>query len=135
VIPSHPHHDHSGGLRAFASVGVTVVTQESDRAYLTQALNTPATVNADYLSKSGRRARVEGVRDRRMMSDAMRTVEIHHIAGSPHEDGMLMVYLPKEKFLIQADTFTPAPPNAPPPAAVNPNSGNLADNSTRLGLK
>jgi len=68
------------------------------------------------------------------MSDGTRTVEIHHIAGSPHEDGMLMVYLPKEKLLIQADTFTPAPPNAPPPATPNPNSVNLADNITRLKL-
>jgi glyoxylase-like metal-dependent hydrolase (beta-lactamase superfamily II) len=48
---------------------------------------------------------------------------------------MLMVYLPKEKLLIQADTFTPPPPNTPPPAAANPNSVNLADNITKLGLK
>jgi len=68
------------------------------------------------------------------MSDGTRTVEIHHIAGSPHEDGMLMVYLPTEKLLIQADTFTPPPPNAPPPSAINPNSVNLADNITRLKL-
>lgn len=45
-----------------------------------------------------------------------------------------MVYLPKEKLLSQADTYTPAPPNAPPAAAVNPSSVNLADNLTRLGL-
>src|SRR5437867_3013546 len=36
VVASHSHHDHAGGLRAFASVGVRVITQESDRAYLTQ---------------------------------------------------------------------------------------------------
>jgi glyoxylase-like metal-dependent hydrolase (beta-lactamase superfamily II) len=77
---------------------------------------------------------VEGVRDRRVLTDGARTVEIHHIAGNLHEDGMLMVYLPKEKILIQADAFTPPAPNAPPPAAVNPNSVNLADNIARLNL-
>ena len=61
VIASHHHFDHSGGLRAFASVGVTVVTHESDRAFLTQALAASATVSPDYLAKSGRKAQVEGV--------------------------------------------------------------------------
>jgi len=69
-----------------------------------------------------------------VMNDGTRAVEIHHVAGNNHEDGMLMVYLPKEKLLIQADMFSPAPPNAPPPAAVNPNTVNLADNIARLGL-
>src|SRR5207245_678157 len=84
----------------------TVVAHESDRAFLTKAFAAPATLSPDLLAKSGRKAQVEGVRERRVMSDGTRTVEIHHIAGSPHEDGMLMVYLPKEKLLIQADTFT-----------------------------
>ena len=29
---------------------------------------------------------------------------------------MLMAYLPKEKLLIEADAYTPLPPNTPPPA-------------------
>jgi hypothetical protein len=73
VIASHHHFDHSGGLRAFSSVGITVVAHESDRAFLTQALSAPATLNPDLLAKSGRQAQVEGVKDRRMMSDGTRT--------------------------------------------------------------
>src|SRR5437899_346748 len=134
VVASHHHFDHAGGLRAFASVGVTVVAHESDRAFLTQALAAPATISPDLLAKSGRKAKVEGVRDRRVMNDGTRTVEIHHVVGNNHEDGMLMVYLPKEKLLIQADMFTPPPPNAPPPATVNPNTVNLADNIAKFGL-
>ena len=56
------------------------------------------------------------------------------MAGSTHADGMLIVYLPAERLLIQADAFTPGPPNAPAPAVVNPLSVNLADNITRLNL-
>ena len=77
---------------------------------------------------------VEGVRDKRVLTDGTRTVEIHHIAGNLHADGLLMVYLPREKLLSQADTFTPSPPNAPPPSVVNASTVNLADNLARLGL-
>jgi glyoxylase-like metal-dependent hydrolase (beta-lactamase superfamily II) len=134
VVASHQHFDHAGGLRAFAGEGVTVITHESNRAFLERALAGPATVSPDHLAKSGKKGTVEGVRDKRVLTDGARTVEIHHIAGNLHEDGLLMVYLPKEKLLIEADAYSPAPPNAPPPAAVNPNSVNLADNISKLGL-
>lgn len=74
------------------------------------------------------------MRDRRVLSDGTRTVEIHHIAGILHDDGLLMVYLPREKLLIEADAYTPAPPNTPSPSPANPFSVNLADNITRIGL-
>ena len=61
-------------------------------------------------------------------------MEIHHIAGNAHQDGLLMVYLPKERLLIQADAFTRGPANAPPPTPPHPFSVNLADNITRLNL-
>jgi len=61
-------------------------------------------------------------------------VEIYHIADNTHCNGLLMVYLPTERFLVEADVFTPAPLNAPPPSAVNPLSVNLAENISRLGL-
>ena len=55
---------------------------------------------------------MEGVRDRRVLTDGTRTVEIHQIVGNLHSDDLLMVYLPKENLpkenlLIQADTYTP----------------------------
>ena len=45
-----------------------------------------------------------------------------------------MVYLPKEALLIEADAYTPAPPNTPPPAVANTNNVNLVDNIERLKL-
>jgi len=45
-----------------------------------------------------------------------------------------MAYLPKEKLLVEADVFTPAPPNAAPPAQPNPAPVNLYDNIERLNL-
>lgn len=134
LVASHHHFDHAGGVRAFVAEGATVISHETNRGFFGRALAARATIAPDRLARSPRKATVEGVRDRRVLTDGARTVEIHHIAGNLHEDGILMVYLPKEKLLIQADAFTPPAPNAPPPAAVNPNSVNLADNIARLSL-
>jgi glyoxylase-like metal-dependent hydrolase (beta-lactamase superfamily II) len=134
VINSHHHFDHAGGLRAVVADGITVITHESSRAFLEQALAASATMTPDRQAKAGGKPIVEGVRDRRTMTDGTRTVEIYHIAGNTHSDGLLMVYLPKERFLVEADVYTPAPPNAPAPTAVNPLTVNLAENITRLGL-
>ena len=77
---------------------------------------------------------MEGVGERRTLTDGARTVEIYHIAGILHHDGLLMVYLPKEKLLSQADAYTPVAPNATPPTPPSPYNIALADNITRLGL-
>jgi hypothetical protein len=52
-----------------------------------------------------------------------------------HQDGMLLVYLPKEKVLLQADAYNPAAQaNAQPPAAPSPYTLALLANVERLKL-
>jgi glyoxylase-like metal-dependent hydrolase (beta-lactamase superfamily II) len=75
------------------------------------------------------------VAEKRVISDGARTVELHHVRGNPHSSALIMVYLPKEKVLIEADAFTPGAPNAAYPQAVNPSTQNLYDNIERLGLQ
>jgi len=134
VINSHHHFDHAGGLRAFVAEGVTVITQDVNRAYLAQVLGAPATVRPDIQAKSGRQPVVEGVGERRTLTDGARVVEIYRIQGIMHHDGLLMVYLPKEKLLSQADAYTPAPPNVTPPMPPSPFNVALAENIARLKL-
>jgi hypothetical protein len=74
------------------------------------------------------------VRDKRVLTDGTRSVEIHHVAGNTHDDGLLMVYLPKESLLAEADAFTPPPAHSPPPGPPSPFTVNLADNVARLGF-
>ena len=134
LIVSHHHFDHSGGVRAFAGEGVTIITHDASKAFFERVLGMPATVGPDHLAKTGKKATVEGVRDRRVLTDGTRTVEVRHIAGIQHADDMLMVYLPKEKFLIEADAYTPPAPNAAPMSPPNPFTVSLLDNITKQNL-
>jgi glyoxylase-like metal-dependent hydrolase (beta-lactamase superfamily II) len=134
VIVSHHHFDHSGGVRAFAGEGITLVTHETARPFLERVIGLPATVGPDHLARSGKKAAVEGVRDRRVLTDGTRTVEIRPIAGILHADDMLMVYLPKEKLLIEADAYTPPAPNVAPMSPPNPFTVNLVENVSKQGL-
>ncbi len=134
VVNTHHHFDHSGGLRAFAAEGIPVITHETNRAFFETSLAAPATMTPDRQQAARHNVLVEGVRDKRVLTDGERIVEIHHLAGNTHADGLLLVYLPRERLLIQADAFTPGPASAPTPAIINPLSVNLADTITRLGL-
>ena len=127
VINTHHHFDHSGGLRGFASIGVPIITHEVNRAFLEAALAAPTTIYPDMLATSGRKATVEGFSGRRVLGDETRIVEIHHMADNPHHDGLVLVYLPKDRILIQADAFNPLAPNASYPTPPNPSSVHLAD--------
>jgi glyoxylase-like metal-dependent hydrolase (beta-lactamase superfamily II) len=134
VVNSHHHFDHAGGLGPFVAEGAIIITHDVNKAFFEQSLAAPRTVQPDTLTKSGKKATVEGVKDKRVLSDDTRTIELHHIQGNLHNDGLLMAYLPKEKLLVEADVYTPPPPNTPPPAKPNPVHVNLHDNIERLKL-
>jgi glyoxylase-like metal-dependent hydrolase (beta-lactamase superfamily II) len=134
LINSHVHFDHSGGLRTYVDEGATIVTHELNRPYYEQAWAAPRTLNPDRLEQSKKAATFETFSDKHVITDGGRIIEIYQIAGSGHNDGFAMVYLPREKILIEGDAYTPPAANVPPPAAPNPFSVNLYDNIIRLKL-
>jgi glyoxylase-like metal-dependent hydrolase (beta-lactamase superfamily II) len=134
AVNSHQHFDHSGGVRAAVAEGAIIVTQAANVPYFERVLATPNALRPDRLAQAAKTARLQAVADKAVMGDATRTVELHRIAGSIHTDSFLMVYLPKERLLIEADAYTPLPPNTPPPATPNANNVNLIDNIERLKL-
>lgn len=133
LVNTHAHFDHSGGVRAFAAEGVTIITHEMNKPFFERVYRNPHRINPDRLALSNRSAVIEGVGDKRVLTDGTKTLEIHHIRGNLHNDGLLMVYLPKEKVLIQADAFHPRP-GAPPYPSPPPFTVNLFENIQRLKL-
>lgn len=135
-VISHHHVDHTSGLPAVVAEGITIVTHEINKPLLQKALSAPRTLAPDSMTKSGKKPVIEGITgDKRVFSDATRTVEVHLVKGLPHADGLLIAYLPKEKILAYADMF-----NLPPAANPVPNPpvvGTMvfADNIERLQLQ
>ena len=134
LINTHAHFDHSGGLRTYVDEGATIVTHEMNKAYYEKAWSAPHSLNPDRLEQSKKTAMFETFTDKHMVTDGRRAIEIYPIQGSGHNDAFVMVYLPRERVLAEADAFTPAAADAPPPAVPNPFSVNLYDNIQRLKL-
>lgn len=120
IINTHSHFDHSGGLRTFVAEGARVVTHRDNIPFYEQVWANPRTINPDRLAKSGKQPVFEGVVGSRTVTDGSRELVMYHYAGNMHNSGMLMVYLPKEKILIEADSFSPSDnPNEVPTAIPN----------------
>ncbi|MCR6654138.1 MAG: MBL fold metallo-hydrolase [Cellvibrionaceae bacterium] len=134
LINSHQHFDHSGGLRTYVDAGATIVTHEGNKSFYEKAWSRPRTLNPDKLAISKKPAKFQTFSDKLVLNDGQRAIEIHSIVHNGHNDAFALVFLPKEKILIEADAFTPPAPNTPPPATVNPFAKNLYENITRLKL-
>ena len=137
VINSHHHFDHAGGLRAAAGEGATLVVGAAAKPYFERVFANPHRIAPDHLAKSGKSVgsvRFVAVNGKHVISDGARVIEVHEIQGSVHATGFHMVWLPKERLLIQGDAYTPGPPNSPPPPVPNGNNVNLVQNIERLGF-
>lgn len=134
LINTHHHIDHAGGLRAAVAEGVTIVTQELSAPLYRRYFSAPRTLVPDELAAAKKKLLLKTVKDKLVLSDGSRNVEVHRIRGNGHADNLLMIYLPLEKLLIEPDAFTPPPSNATLAPQNVPLAANLAENIENLKL-
>jgi glyoxylase-like metal-dependent hydrolase (beta-lactamase superfamily II) len=135
VVNTHLHFDHSGGLRTYVDEGATVVTHAANQAFYEKAWAAPRTLNPDRLSKSGKKPAFQGVTERSELKGTNnRTIELHVLRGNPHNEQVLVAWLPAEKLLFQSDMINPPAQGAqvPPPTAT---VTNFYDNLARLKIE
>jgi glyoxylase-like metal-dependent hydrolase (beta-lactamase superfamily II) len=135
VVTSHHHWDHLGGIRTAMDEGATIVTHQSNKVFLERVAKTPHTIVPDKLAASKKPVKIQTVADKGVLTDGMRTIELHLLKGYEHTGDMLVVYLPKEKLLAEPDAFTPPPqPGTPLVKTAVPYAKALYDNIQRLKL-
>jgi glyoxylase-like metal-dependent hydrolase (beta-lactamase superfamily II) len=134
VLTTHHHFDHSGGLRTYVARGATVVTHQTNVAYFQNTLMAPATIVPDAQSKNRKRAKLQGVKDKYVLTDGTQTIEVYATAGDTHTGEYTLVYLPGPKILVEGDAYSPGPAGAPPPATPPPNAVMLHNDLERLKL-
>ena len=95
----------------------------------------PARAGPDRLTKSSKKPTFQGVTDRTVLRGSNnRTIELHVLTGNPHNEQILVAWLPTEKLLFQSDMINPPAPNAqiPPPT---PTIAHFYDNLARLKIQ
>ena len=135
LINTHNHFDHLGGVRAFAAIGATIITPETNKAYYERSFANPQMIRPDDLAKSTKKAVIEGVQGSRTITDGKQTIDIYVQPLAGHNDAMILAYVPSQKLLVEADAWTPPAANAPAPTgAPNPFTVQLFDEVEKLKL-
>jgi glyoxylase-like metal-dependent hydrolase (beta-lactamase superfamily II) len=137
LINSHHHFDHLGGVRAYVAEGATIITNEMNVAYYEKIFSAPHTLDPDELAKNPKKAEIIPVKGKYVLSEEERSIEIYHVDGDFHNADIMMMYLPKDKILVEADDFTPDTPNVPAPSGLRPKifETNLNKQLKRLQLE
>ena len=128
VVVTHHHFDHTGGIRAAVSEGLTLVAQKASAPFYQEAVERGHTIVPDALAKNPKPLKIETVDEEMVLKDKTMTVNLYHIVGSPHADTLLMAYFPKERLLVEADVFNPGAP-------VAPFAANLLENIKKHNLR
>jgi glyoxylase-like metal-dependent hydrolase (beta-lactamase superfamily II) len=146
TVATHHHLDQIGGLRVLAGTGATVLISRRAQPWLEAVLQRPLVRRPDPLTALKGGPRIQGVGTLDVLEDPQRPVQVHAVRDSPHANGMLMVWLPKERILIHAEA---EPRNGPEATAADIAAGvpsdpvedaarfatsNLLDNLARLGI-
>jgi glyoxylase-like metal-dependent hydrolase (beta-lactamase superfamily II) len=87
--------------------GAAIVVPFNARAFYEKVARAPHTFNPDSLERNKRPVVIEAFGGgHRVLIDGERQVEIHPLPTS-HAEDLVVVYLPKEKMLIEADHISP----------------------------
>ena len=107
VVPTHHHLDHAGGIRAFMATGATVVAPFSAKEFYRQVAKARFTRRPDTLAQTRTAVTIEAFGGGpRILTDGQRRVEVYPLPTS-HAEDLVVIYLPAEKLLIEADHISP----------------------------
>jgi glyoxylase-like metal-dependent hydrolase (beta-lactamase superfamily II) len=106
VINTQYHFDHSGGLRTYVARGAAITTAAINERFFRRVFEAPHTLVADELERHPRAWMIDPVYDEAWIGDESQKLYVFEIPNV-HELGMLGVYLPEAKLVVEADLYNP----------------------------
>lgn len=113
VVPSHPHYDHTGGIRALASVGANVLVARGHEAELRGIVGSPHTNPPDALARRAAAGAEVGTIEvftaMTTIEQGAQSLELYEVTTIPHVVPKVLAYVPSSGALFQSDLFFGAP--------------------------
>ena len=120
---THPHFDHTGGARAAAAAGATLLVTSAHEKALRTLLEARHTNPADVLdtnrSTGGKVGSLSLFDGKYVLREGEQALELYALTGSPHVDPMVVAFVPKAGILFQSDLYFPATGAPSTPEAVH----------------
>jgi glyoxylase-like metal-dependent hydrolase (beta-lactamase superfamily II) len=105
AIVSHHHFDHTGGLRAAVAEGLTIVMQRGNEGLVREVTSRPAKLVPDALGRAPKPLKFRAVDDHLRMADRFMEIDVYRVVANTHMADALMVYVPRDRLLVQGDLF------------------------------
>jgi glyoxylase-like metal-dependent hydrolase (beta-lactamase superfamily II) len=131
LVLTHHHMDHTGGLRAYAAQGATILVAKGSADHFRKVLAAPFTRNPSLAPKDLTGTSIVEVDGRQVLTDGTREVTLQ-VLDNPHANGMMVGYIADAKLGWVADLWSPG--RDPLPEKLNPNQAALVAGLKKAGL-
>jgi len=129
VVPTHPHYDHTGGLRGLAASGASVLTASGHEDEIRGIVESPHTNPPDALAERAEQGaeigQVEVFSGMTEISDGDQVLKLYEVTSIPHVNPKVLAFVEGDGILFQSDLFFGGP---------SPDAIALAEVVAELGL-